>query len=316
MYVLYTDNEKTLKQNSQLFEQHMEPLLKAMDVAHAAGKVPANLPEIREYLLTCRWPFRRLEYSLALEVLLKHLKPGSRYLDAGSGATPLAWIMAKNGVQSEASDFNPRLVQDLISFNPDAVYGSSVKLERQDLTQTTYADNTFDAVSCISVIEHIPAPGDQASVKEMLRILKPGGVLVLTLDYKPPMPTQANTTKASSNTLGAQIRKATTLIGRGDLGAVIRGVGNKRAAQQVVQSGAAKNARSANQSFEIAHLEQDLVSQFKGTELPVSFGYAKDLHGFTNEHAYKFWQFDGIYKQYGETQYRPILPVAFVYQKA
>ena len=315
MYVLNADNEKTLNNNSQLFEQHMEPLLKLMDAAHAAGAVPANLPEIPEYLLTCRWPFRRLEYSLALEVLLNHLKPGDRYLDAGSGATPLAWVMAKRDVQAEASDFNPRLVQDLISFNPDKVYGSSVKLERQDLTQMTYADNTFDAVSCISVIEHIPAPGDQTSVKEMLRILKPGGVLVLTLDYKPPKPAQADVAQPTANTLGAQIGKAAKLLSKGDIGGIVRGVGNKRAAQQVVESGAAKNARSANQSFEIAHLEQDLGPQFKGTELPVSFGYSKDLRSVTSETAYKFWQFDSIYQQYGDVQYRPILPVAFVYKK-
>ena len=315
MYVLYTDDEKTLNHNSQLFVQYMEPLLKRMDAANAAGKVPANMPEIPEYLLTCRWPFRRLEYSLALEVLLNHLKPGDHYLDVGSGATPLAWIMAKHGINAEASDFNPRLVQDLIRFNPNAVYGSDVKLERQDLTQTTYADNTFDAVSCISVIEHIPAPGDQAAVKEMLRILKSGGVLVLTLDFKPPKPAQATVTQVTSNTLGAQIRKATALLQRGDLGGIVRGIRNKRAAQQAVQSGAAKNARSANQSFEIAHLEQDLAPQFKGTELPVSFDYAKDLHRFTSDHADTFWHFDGLYEQYNKALYRSILPVAFAYKK-
>jgi SAM-dependent methyltransferase len=42
-----------------------------------------------------------------------------------------------------------------------------------------FADATFDAVMCIEVLEHLFAPA--AAVAEILRVLKPGGVLVATV---------------------------------------------------------------------------------------------------------------------------------------
>lgn len=41
-----------------------------------------------------------------------------------------------------------------------------------------FKDDTFDAIICIEVLEHIPL--DESAVKEFSRILKPGGVLIVT----------------------------------------------------------------------------------------------------------------------------------------
>ena len=311
MYVLYADNATTLKQRSQLFDQQFEPVLQRIEAAYKAGKVPANLPEIPEYLHVCRWPFRKLEYSLALDVLEKHLKPGDQYLDAGSGATPLGYILAERGIKATAVDGNPRLINDLIAFRPQDVYGSNVNLEYQDLTHITYADNTFDAVSCISVVEHIPAPFDQVAINEMLRVLKPGGVFILTLDYRPPVPTANN--GDPSNKLGYYINRTASLVREGKVGEVFQGVNRKLAAQQAVQEGKARNARSGNQNFEIAHLTQDIEPLLVGETIPNHFGYSTDLHSVTSEDAFKFWQLDGIYHA---ANYRPIVPVAFVIKKS
>lgn len=38
-----------------------------------------------------------------------------------------------------------------------------------------YSDNYFDRVSAISTLEHIPNDGDSIAIKEMSRVLKPGG---------------------------------------------------------------------------------------------------------------------------------------------
>lgn len=43
-----------------------------------------------------------------------------------------------------------------------------------------YRNNTFDRVISISVIEHISDDGDTKAVREMMRVLKPGGMLILT----------------------------------------------------------------------------------------------------------------------------------------
>ena len=46
-----------------------------------------------------------------------------------------------------------------------------------------YKSGSFDKVFTISVIEHIPGSGDTKTIKELSRILKPGGTLILTTPF-------------------------------------------------------------------------------------------------------------------------------------
>jgi SAM-dependent methyltransferase len=52
-----------------------------------------------------------------------------------------------------------------------------------DITRTGFADASFDAITCMSVIEHgVPL---EPYFRESLRILKPGGLLITSTDYYP-----------------------------------------------------------------------------------------------------------------------------------
>ncbi len=53
-----------------------------------------------------------------------------------------------------------------------------VSLVLEDMTCCTLADNSFDIVTCIEVIEHVAE--DELFVKQICRVLKPGGLLYLT----------------------------------------------------------------------------------------------------------------------------------------
>jgi 2-polyprenyl-3-methyl-5-hydroxy-6-metoxy-1,4-benzoquinol methylase len=59
-------------------------------------------------------------------------------------------------------------------------------IEHQDMTKLTYPDNFFDIVISTSVIEHIynqaDWQGDTIAMKEMARICKPGGIILMSTD--------------------------------------------------------------------------------------------------------------------------------------
>lgn len=98
-------------------------------------------------------------------------------LDAGSGARTVIsrWLARLGYRQVYACDIQPES-----TIAPEA-RAHNVIYSQQDMTQTKYEDEFFQAITCISVIEH-NVPLD-AFTGEMARILKPGGVLAVSTDY-------------------------------------------------------------------------------------------------------------------------------------
>jgi len=66
--------------------------------------------------------------------------------------------------------------------SPDLLARYGVTYMRGDLTQLPFSAAGFDVVSCISVLEHMPPDTRALGVREMARVLKPGGRLLLTYD--------------------------------------------------------------------------------------------------------------------------------------
>jgi len=50
-------------------------------------------------------------------------------------------------------------------------------MDKQDITQLTYGDNSFDVILCNHVLEHIP--DDAKAMQELYRVLKPSGWAIL-----------------------------------------------------------------------------------------------------------------------------------------
>lgn len=65
----------------------------------------------------------------------------------------------------------------------DAARRGPIRYLPGDITRTGFPDEFFDAVTCMSVIEH-GVPLD-AYFREMHRLLKPGGLLITSTDYFP-----------------------------------------------------------------------------------------------------------------------------------
>ena len=61
-----------------------------------------------------------------------------------------------------------------------------VKYFPDSLDKMRFEDEFFDRVFCISVIEHLPEQIAYAGMREMSRVLKKGGLLVVTVDNDGP----------------------------------------------------------------------------------------------------------------------------------
>ena len=60
------------------------------------------------------------------------------------------------------------------------VLDPALDLRVEDARALSFADASFDAVVCVSVIEHVAGEGDATAMAEIWRVLRPGGVLHLT----------------------------------------------------------------------------------------------------------------------------------------
>jgi SAM-dependent methyltransferase len=114
----------------------------------------------------------------AVATVLAECGPQARVLDAGSArySSVLPWLRLYGLAD---------LVGNNLEFGDD-VRRDGVVFRYGDVTATDFPDGRFDAITCMSVIEHgVPV---EAFLAESARLLRPGGVLVVSTDYdaEPP----------------------------------------------------------------------------------------------------------------------------------
>lgn len=108
---------------------------------------------------------------------------GARVLDVGCGGGLLSEALAQAGAQVTAIDLAP----DLVKIARLHGLESGVKVDyRVQAVEALAAERpgTFDAVTCMEMLEHVPDPG--AIVASCAALLKPGGrMFVSTLNRTP-----------------------------------------------------------------------------------------------------------------------------------
>jgi ubiquinone/menaquinone biosynthesis C-methylase UbiE len=72
----------------------------------------------------------------------------------------------------------------VISLSRKLNFKANYSAKEVDALNLPYENNFFDKIVCISVIEHIKDEGDSAALKEMWRVLKPEGLLIITFPIK------------------------------------------------------------------------------------------------------------------------------------
>lgn len=129
--------------------------------------------------------WRAAEFAYVARML--NVPQRSRVLDLGS-PKDLALLFAREREYSvTAVDILEDAVEVCKQFAAaqkiDGEGPGRVFAEVQDGRALSYEDNTFDAVFSVSVIEHIPNADDTTAMQELIRVVKPGGLVVITVPY-------------------------------------------------------------------------------------------------------------------------------------
>ena len=125
----------------------------------------------------------------AVATVLELCGDGASVLDAGSArySSVLPWLRLY-GLKD--------LVGNNLEFGDD-VWRDGVVFRYGDITDTDFPDGRFDAVTCMSVVEHgVPL---EPFLAESARILRPGGVLVVSTDYDADPPDTTGITMYGSH---------------------------------------------------------------------------------------------------------------------
>lgn len=119
---------------------------------------------------------KRLEWVIGQ---LQQLPDGYRILDAGAGTQYFRqYCQHLDYVAQDFAAYVPDPDAKGLQ-NPEWNYGELDIVS--DITNIPEPDASFDAILCSEVLEHLPYPSD--AIKEFSRLLKPGGILLITAPF-------------------------------------------------------------------------------------------------------------------------------------
>lgn len=113
------------------------------------------------------------EYRIMAPYMAK-LPRGARVLDGGCGLGDWTLAFAREGYSVVGIDLSRRTVEQLQARFPEANFVDG------DIRHTDFSDSSFDAYFSWGVFEHFES-GMQDCVREAFRVLKPGGMLFVSV---------------------------------------------------------------------------------------------------------------------------------------
>ena len=115
-------------------------------------------------------------YVEFVEVCAESFPAGGAVLDCGCGLGRLAWLLARRGFVVTGVDISPLFIAEAIKKCGEEL---ALRFLVEDARSMSFPDQSFDGVCSALSLEHV---GDvKGTLKEMCRVIKGRGVLIVTL---------------------------------------------------------------------------------------------------------------------------------------
>lgn len=143
------------------------------------------------------------------------LRPGERVLDMGAGGGRHAFEMYRRGADVVAFDMDADELAGVLEIfgamkeNGEVPEGASADIKQGDALELPFADGEFDRIVAAEVLEHIHSDVD--AIKELIRVLRPGGTLAISVPRWLPEVINWKLSRAYHDAAGGHIRIYTDL---------------------------------------------------------------------------------------------------------
>jgi len=117
--------------------------------------------------------------EMEMNFILSKLKPEDEVLDLGCGTGRFTVPMAERVQRVTGLDLCPAMIEK--AREKTSQRGLRVEFKEGDMTNLQFADKSFDVVTSMVALMHIPLDQRQAVFSEAARVLKPGGRMIINV---------------------------------------------------------------------------------------------------------------------------------------
>ena len=128
------------------------------------------------------------DYQASIETIVKCIgdPSGKECVEVGCGSGVISAALGRMGAKTSLVDKSPKALD--FARKHFEKNGITAEFHLQDATDMKFPDGNFDVVWNAGVIEHFTDEGKIALIREMWRVVKPGGILLIMVPNKWDIP--------------------------------------------------------------------------------------------------------------------------------